>query len=77
MFQASHPLLTQLQDQVDIPMDSVSCSLVLRFSYNGFVSKIAVAFPYIRAHGSRPFCMRNGLIYARDCTRAVNLYAHV
>ena len=25
--QASHPLLTQLQDQVDIPMDSVSCSL--------------------------------------------------
>ena len=25
--QASHPLLTQLQDQVDIPTDSVSCSL--------------------------------------------------
>ena len=25
--QASHPLLTQLQDQVDIPMDSISCSL--------------------------------------------------
>ena len=25
------------------------------FSYNGFVSKIAVAFPYLRAHGSRPF----------------------
>ena len=25
--QASHLLLTQLQDQVDIPMDSVSCSL--------------------------------------------------
>ena len=29
--QASHPLLTQLQDQVDIPMDSVSCSLVSKF----------------------------------------------
>ena len=29
--QASHPLLTQLQDQVDIPMDSVSCSLVFKF----------------------------------------------
>ena len=28
--QASHPLLTQLQDQVDIPMDSVSCSLVFK-----------------------------------------------
>ena len=25
--QASHPLLTQLQDRVDIPTDSVSCSL--------------------------------------------------
>ena len=29
--QASHPLLTQLQDQVDIPMDSVSCSLQNEF----------------------------------------------
>ena len=29
--QASHPLLTQLQDQVDIPMDSVSCSLQNKF----------------------------------------------
>ena len=29
--QASHPLLTQLQDQVDIPMDSVSCSLQIEF----------------------------------------------
>ena len=28
--QAAHPLLTQLQDQVDIPMDSVSCSLVFK-----------------------------------------------
>ena len=54
--QASHPLLTQLQDQVDIPMDSVSCSLQLiwRVSYNGLVSKIAIALPYSRAHGSRP-----------------------
>ena len=25
------------------------------FSYNGFVSKIAIAFPYLRPHGSRPF----------------------
>ena len=56
--QASHPLLTQLQDQVDIPMDSVSCSLQIefgRFSYNGLVSKIAIALPHSRAHGSRPF----------------------
>ena len=45
--QASHPLLTQLQDQVDIPTDSVSCSLIWRFSYNGFVSKIAIALPYV------------------------------
>ena len=29
--QASHPLLTQLQDQVDIPTDSVSCSLQNKF----------------------------------------------
>ena len=29
--QASHPLLTQLQDQVDIPMDSVSRSLQNKF----------------------------------------------
>ena len=29
--------------------------LVWRFSYNGFVSKIAIALPYSRAHGSRPF----------------------
>ena len=29
--QASSPLLTQLQDQVDIPTDSVSCSLQIEF----------------------------------------------
>ena len=29
--------------------------LIWRFSYNGFVSKIAIAFPYLRPHGSRPF----------------------
>ena len=33
----------------------VAPELIWRFSYNGFVSKIAVAFPYLRAHGSRPF----------------------
>ena len=44
---------------------------IWRFSYNGFVSKINIAFPYLRPHGSRPF------LYARDFTRAVNLYAHV
>ena len=31
---------------------------IWRFSYNGFVSKIAIAFPYLRAHGSRPFFIR-------------------
>ena len=57
---------------------------IWRFSYNGLVSKIAIAFPYLRAHGSRPFYTQNGLIfripsvhYAVDLTRAVNLYAHV
>ena len=76
--QASHPLLTQLQDQVDIPMDSVSCSLQNKFGvflYNGFVSKIAMELPYSRAHGSRPFlygfifCIPS-VYYALDCTRA-------
>ena len=74
--QASHPLLTQLQDQVDIPMDSVSCSLqneFWRFSYNGFVSKIAIALPYSR---SRIFRIPS-VYYALDLTRAENLYAHV
>ena len=28
---------------------------IWRFSYNGLVSKIAIALPYSRAHGSRPF----------------------
>ena len=87
-FRGPHLQPTQLSDKVGILAVSVSCSLVFKKGvfriYNGFVSKIAVAFPYLRAHGSRPFCMRNGLIfripsvyYARDCTRAVNLYAHV
>ena len=51
---------------------------------NGFVSKIAIAFPYLRAHCSRPFLYVKrahfripSVYYARDCTRAVNLYAHV
>ena len=83
-FRGPHLQPTQLSDKLGILAVSVSCSPVFkfwRFSYNGFVSKIAVAFPYSRAHGSRPFCMRNGLIfripsvyYARDLTRAVNLY---
>ena len=58
--------------------------LIWRFSYNGLVSKIAIALPYSRAHGSWPFLYEKRLIfripsvyYARDFTRAVNLYAHV
>ena len=46
---------------------------IWRFSYNGLVSKIAIALPYSRAHGSRPF------LYARIFTRAETfrlLYAH-
>ena len=35
---------------------------IWRFSYNGLVSKIAIALPYSRAHGSRPF------LYARIFT---------
>ena len=49
------------------------------------VSEIAMAFPYLRAHGRvGHFYTQNGLIfripsvyYALDFTRAVNLYAHV
>ena len=33
----------------------VAPELIWRFSYNGFVSKIVIAFPYLRPHGSRPF----------------------
>ena len=44
---------------------------IWRFSYNGLVSKIAIALPYSRAHGSRPF------LYARIFTRAVRLRACV
>ena len=37
-----------------------------------------MAFPYLRAHGSRPFLYaKRAVYYALDCTRAVNLYAHV
>ena len=61
--QAFHPLLTQLQDQVDICTYGLSIvlapELIWRISYNGFVSKIAIALPYSRAHGS----LRNGLIF--------------
>ena len=59
-----------LNDQVDIPMDSVSCSLQNEF---GVFRLVSIALPYSRAHGSRPFLS----YYARDFTRAVNLYAHV
>ena len=51
------------------------------FSYNGLVSKVAIALPYSRAHGSRPFLSSKRAHFphssARDCARAVNLYAHV
>ena len=77
--QASHPLLTQLQDQVDIPMDSVSCSLQNEFG----VFRIKRSHTYERTAVGH-FYTRNGLIfripsvyYARDFTRAVKLYAHV
>ena len=53
-FHGPHLQLTQLSDKVGILAVSVSCSLVFKKGV-GFVSKIAVAFPYIRAHGSRPF----------------------
>ena len=53
----------------------------LAFSYNGLVSKIAIAFPYLRAHGCRPFLYAKRAhfphSFAVDLTRAVNLYAHV
>ena len=79
--QAAHPLLTQLQDQaIDIPTDSVSC---WRASYNDFVLKIAIAFPYPERTIVGHFYTRNGQIfripsvyYAPDCTRAVN-YTHM
>ena len=58
--------------------------LICRFSYNGFVSKIAIALPYYERTVVGHFYTRNGLIfripsvyYAVDLTRAVNLYAHV
>ena len=81
-FRGPHLQLTQHSDKVGILAVLVSCSLVFKkgsFSYNG---KIAVAFPYgswpflyaKRAHFPHSFRI---LYYARDFTRAVNLYAHV
>ena len=35
----------------------VAPELVWCFSYNGFVSKIVIAFPYLRLHGSGHFYM--------------------
>ena len=47
--QASHPLLTQLQDQVDIPMDSVSCSLQNKFGvFRLRFEDSYIALPYSR-----------------------------
>ena len=66
--QASHPLLTQLQDQVDIPMDSVSCSLQNKFGVFRIMVEVAISL------GSRPFLYAH---FPRDLTHAVNLYAHV
>ena len=51
-----------------------------RFSYNGFVSEIAMAFPYERTvvgHFYTLIFRIPSVYYALDCTRAVNLYAHV
>ena len=80
----SNLLVAQLCDELVILTGSVSWSLQNKFGVFRIMAKIAIAFPYLRAHCSRPFYTRNGFIfripslyYARDCTRAVNLYAHV
>ena len=78
----SNLLVAQLRDKLVILTGSVSWS---RFSYNGFVSKIGIAFPYYELTVySRPFLYakrahfpHSSVYYARDFTRAVNLYAHV
>ena len=60
--QAAHLRLTQLSDKLDILTDLVSCWLQNEFGVfriMAFVLKIAIA----RAHGSRPFYTRNGLIF--------------
>ena len=74
--QAAHLRLTQLSDKLDILTDLVSCRLQNEFGF--FVPILTTA----RLVGH--FYTRNGLIfripsvyYARDFTRAVNLYAHV
>ena len=63
----SNLLVAQLRDKLVILTGSVSWSLqnlIWRFSYNGFVSKIAIAFPYYELTVySRPFYTRNGLIF--------------
>ena len=53
--QAAHLRLTQLSDKLDILTDLVSWWLQNEFGVFGFVSKIAIAFPYLRPHGSQPF----------------------
>ena len=61
-FRGSHLRLAQLSDKLDILAVSVSCSLVFKygvFRIMAFVSKIAIVFPYLRVHGSRP------LLYAK------------
>ena len=69
--QAAHLRLTQLSDKLDILTDLVSCWLQNEFG----VFRIIASFRSIRPHGSRPFDPY--IYYARDFTRAVNLYAHV
>ena len=68
--QASHPLLTQLQDQVDIPMDSVSCSLqnnlVFLLSFEDSYSAPILANAYIISIQGRVKIRGNEWVNERD-----------
>ena len=46
---------------------------IWRFSYNGLVSKIAIALPYSRAHGSRPFLYARIFTHTRMRTNEVSI----
>ena len=77
--QAAHLLLTQLSDKLDILTD---CWLQIKFGVLSFEDSYG-SHTYERNVVGH-FYTRNGLIfripsvyYARDCTRAVNLYAYV
>ena len=50
-----HLRVAQLSSKLHILAVSVSCSLVFKFGVFRIMAKIAIAFPYLRAHGSRPF----------------------